>query len=161
MFSQVFVILSPEGGGGRCCDQVPGAGGGGVTRSRGGGGCCDQVPGSFLPVTWSQHLPPPRTWSQHLPPSPRTWSQHLPPGPGHNTSPPPGPGHNTSLPPGTWSQYLPPPPWDYAQVGGTHPTGMHSCYLILTVSFRRFPMKMAYPFRTQECVPVECVPTPP
>ena len=62
--------------------------------------------------------PPPGTRSQHLPPSP--------PGPGHNTSLPP-------FPPGTRSQHFPPPP-PYAQAGGTHPTGMHSC---LTKQFRR------------------------
>ena len=89
----------------------------------------DQEPGHNTPPrTWSQRPlppgpghntpsprdlvttpPPPRTWSQHPPPPhPRTWSQHPLPCPL-------GPGHNT-----------PPPPRDYAQVGGTHPTGMHS-----------------------------------
>ena len=52
---------------------------------------------------------------------PETWSQHLPP------SLPPGLGHNTPLLP------------DYAQAGGTHPTGMHSClskilqYILCTI----------------------------
>ena len=53
--------------------------------------------------------PPP--WEQVTTPPPLgTRSQHLPP-------PTLEPGHNTSLP----------PPRDYAQAGGTHPTGMHSC----------------------------------
>ena len=75
------------------------------------------------PGTRSQHLPPPGTRSQHLPPSPSPRNQvttpHSLPWDQVTTSPSPlGPGHNSSLP----------PPPDYAQVGGTHPTGMHSCY---------------------------------
>ena len=92
--------------------------------------------------------PPPRTWTWDLvttPPPP-----HL--GHGHNTHPPPphlGHGHNTHPPPpGTWSQHLPPsppptwdmvttptPPLDYAQAGGTHPTGMHSSFLWICLNF--------------------------
>ena len=102
------------------------------------------------PGTRSQHLPPPRTRSQHLPPPPPP----PPLGPVHNTStprdqvttppspwdqvttppppprtrsqnlPPPGPGHNTSLP----------HPRDYAQAGGTHPTGMHSCFVFFKLA---------------------------
>ena len=64
--------------------------------------------------------PPHPPGSVHkTPPSPLDQVTTLyPPGPDHNTSLPPGEGHNTSLPP---------PPRDYAQVGGTYPTGMHSC----------------------------------
>ena len=89
------------------------SGGGG-----GGEGGVDQGPGHNTPSprTWSYNTPfpppPPGTWSQHPPPL-GTWSQH-------------------SLPPRSWSQHPPPPPtWsqhplppDYAQAGGTHPTGM-------------------------------------
>ena len=50
----------------------------------------------------------------------RTRSQHLPPRM--------RPGYNTPLPPRMRPGYNPSPPRDYAQVGGTHPTGMHSCF---------------------------------
>ena len=86
------------------------------------------------PGSESQHLPP---WSesQHLLP-PRSESQHLPTGQSHNTSPPPPPpsqSHNTPppvrvTPPPPQSVTTPPPPRYYMQAGGTHPTGMHSCY---------------------------------
>ena len=116
------------------CHSFCSTGGGGVGRSQHlpPGQHSPLGPGhntSLPPGTRSQYLPPPGTWSQHLP-SPGTQSQHLLP---------PGPGHNTSLPPGTRSQHLPPlppgpghntslpPPRDYAQAGGTHYTGMHSC----------------------------------
>ena len=56
------------------------------------------------PGTRSQHLPPPPRDKVTTPPSPRTMSQHLPP-------------------PRTRAQHL--PPQDYAQVVGTHPTGMY------------------------------------
>ena len=59
--------------------------------------------GVATPNASGQHLPPPGTRSQH-PPPPRTWTWDL------FTTPP-----------------SPPPP-DYAQAGGTHPTGMHSFF---------------------------------
>ena len=75
--------------------------------------------------------------SQHLPPGLGQRSQHLPTYPGskvttspparvkgHNTFPPPRvKGHNTSP-----SKPSPLPPGYYAQAGGMHPTGMHSCF---------------------------------
>ena len=90
---------------------------------RGGGGGVDNTslpPGPDHNIC----LPP---WDQvTTPPSPRDQvTTHSSPllGPGHNT-PPPRPGHNTSLP--LCDQVTtPPPPLDYAQVGSTHPTGMH------------------------------------
>ena len=69
-------------------------------------------------------LPPSPLPGQHLPPS-------LPRVKGLNTSPPPGQHLPTSLPPG--SKVTTPPPQDYAQADGTHPTGMHSCWLIFVV----------------------------
>ena len=79
-------------------------------------------------VTWpggrsGQHLPPP-PWT--TPPSPPARVK------GHNTSP----LDNTTLAPPPPGQHLPPQamvkghntsPRDYAQAGGTHPIGMHSC----------------------------------
>ena len=91
---------------------------------------------SLSPGTRSQHLPSYPLGPGHNTslPTPGTRSQHLPPSPL-------GPDHNTSLPLGTRSQHLPPDntslpldqvttpssPRDYAQAGGTHPNGMHSC----------------------------------
>ena len=82
------------------------------------------------------------------------YNTSLPPGSDQVTTPPPPrirpgyntphrmrPGYNTSLPPRMRPGYNTPPPppkmrpgyntspRDYAQVGGTHPTGMHSCFL--------------------------------
>ena len=51
--------------------------------------------------------------SQHLPTSQGQRSQHLPP---------PQPGSKATTPP---------PPGHYAQAGGTHPTGMHSCMILV------------------------------
>ena len=95
---------------------------------------------SLPPRTRSQHLPPPQAQittppspqaQVTTPPSPGTRSQHLPPPQSQVTTPP-------SLPPGHRSQHLPSPSWDqvttppyprdYMQVGGMHPTGMHSCW---------------------------------
>ena len=76
------------------------------------------------------------------PPPPGTRSQH---------PPPPGPGHNTPLPPPTRSQHSPwdqvTTPQDYAQAGGTHPTGMHTCYRL----------HMDYCLFTGGCLPSEGV----
>ena len=110
---------------------------------------------SLPPQTRSQHLPPCPLDNTSLPPlddtslppldntslPSRTRSQHLPPPPGNTSLPlldstcPPL--DNTSLPPPPWTTppFPPPPsdqvttpsPRDYAQAGGTHPTGMHSC----------------------------------
>ena len=118
MFSQVFVILSPTGGGGR-----------GEVLHQMHHGIGHMVKGG----EWDQVTTPPpldTSTSPSLGPghntSPPLWTPApiLPPpplGPGHNTSPPPppGPGHNTSppsghqhlpppAPPGTRSQHLPP-----------------------------------------------------
>ena len=81
--------------------------------------CVTSTPGGGWATPKVYHLPP-GTRSQHLPSPDQARSQHLPPPWDQVTTPPspPGPGHNTSLPP---------TPWDYAQVDGTHPTGMHSC----------------------------------
>ena len=112
MFSQVFVILSLNGGGNTNGQPPPPPG-----------------PGQNIypfppPRTRSEHLTPPGTRSEHLPP-PRTRSEHLPP--------PPQDQVRTSTPhPRTRSEHLPPPPplGDYTQAGGTPPTGMHSCLKI-------------------------------
>ena len=120
MFSQAFVC--PSRGGGRWDTK------------------CNMGPGqNVYPL-------PPRDQVRMSTPSP--------PGPGQNVYPfPPGtrseclplpPGTRSEClppsPPGTRSECLPPPPRDqvrmstpsphrnYMQAGGTHPTGMHSCY---------------------------------
>ena len=99
-----------------------------------GGQVGNQGPGhnTSLPLLCTTTPPPPPEPGHNtsLPP----WTTPPPPpplGPGHNTSPPPplGPGHNTSPPP-FWDQVTTPRPSlppDYAQAGGMHPTGMHSC----------------------------------
>ena len=90
---------------------------------------------SSSPPTGQHPLLPLPSWDQvttlHCP---QDRSQHLPPlGLGHNSSLPPlwTTPPSLPLPPGTRSPYCPPPlgpghntalPWDYAQVGSTHPT---------------------------------------
>ena len=144
MFSQVFVILSLNGGGG----------------GGGGGGQHQWSTTSPLPQTRSEHLPPPPppTRSEHLPPPPlplgpgeniyplppdqvrTSTSSPLPLGPGQNiyplpplwtTAPTPLPPlDNSTLPPPWTAAPTPLPP--YGQwAGGTHPTGMHSSYILI------------------------------
>ena len=86
-----------------------------VTHSvqQGGGGVQHQRSTTFSPGTRSQHLPAP--WDQvTTPPSP--W-----------TTPAPLPGTRSQHPPPSLPPWTTPPPPDYAQAGGTHPTGMHYC----------------------------------
>ena len=111
-------------------------------------------------------------YNTSLPPQDETRLQHLPPRmrPDYNTSLPPSrmrPGYNTSLPPrwdqvttppppgpghGSWSQHLPPPPpRDYAQAGGTHPTGMHPCFKFKCFSLKRFQCKYHFLFEEKIC----------
>ena len=112
---------------------------GGKVGGGGGGRCSDLVRGGgenifrHLPlrdqVRTSTPSPPPETRSDIYPP---------PPGPGQNIYPPPPPETRSDIypPPGTRSEHLPPrdqvrtstPPPHYTQAGGTHPTGMHSCF---------------------------------
>ena len=96
----------------------------------GGGGGQHQWSTTSLPSSQDQVRtstpPPPRTKSEHLPPTwdlvtlprPPTWDLVTPPPLGTWSLHPPhlGLGHST------------PPPPHYTQAGGTHPTGMHSCY---------------------------------
>ena len=124
MFSQVFVILSLNGGG--------------------GGRWATSMVNHLPPGTRSEHLPPPPLGPGHntsprtsAPTPPPLWDQvttpPLPPtpslGPGHNTSlsPPLGPGHNISPPPGTRSQHL--PPWTTAPTPTPPPSGTRSQHL--------------------------------
>ena len=103
------------------------------------------------PQTWSQHQrslditpppPPPGPGGQHPLPPPGPGGQHPPP-PDMVTTPPslppdmvttppslplgPGGQHTTTPPPPRHGHNTPALPRDYAQAGGTHPTGMHSC----------------------------------
>ena len=85
------------------------------------------------PVHLTSPLPP--TWDMVRTPAPSplpTWDMVTTPplGYGHNTCPLPPPPWDmvtTPAPPHlvTWSQH---PARDYTQAGGTHPTGMHSCF---------------------------------
>ena len=110
MFLQVCVILFTGG----VPDQVP---------PPGPGTPLDQVhpprpgtpPGARY-TPWARHTP----LDQVHPPGPGTpWARHTPPGQAHTPGPgtPPGPGTH------------PPGPGRYGlRAGGTHPTGMHSCF---------------------------------
>ena len=115
---------------------------------RGREGGVDQGPGHNTPPGPGHNTPSPRDLVTTPP---------FPPGPGHNTPlpprdlvttppspgtwsqyplPPPGPGHNTPSPPRDLVTTPPSPPPDYAQAGGTHPTGMHSCIASNLINLR-------------------------
>ena len=131
-------------------------------NSGGGGGWPVHNTSLPPPGTWLQHPPPspPGTWSQHPPPSPPHLghghnTHSLPPPPPRDmvTTPAPSPPTwdmvttpaplplptwdmvTTPTPLPTWDMVTTPPPpphLDYVQAGGTHPTGMHSCLIILS-----------------------------
>ena len=152
MFSQVIVILSPNGRGevGNTNGQPPPPLGPGLniypplppgTRSE------HLPPPPPPPGIRSEHLSPPPGSGQNISPPPQTRSEYLPPppglGPGQNIYPSPPPEHLTTpsplglgqdiypLPP-SGTRTSTPPPRDYTQAGGTHPTGMHSCWQIFS-----------------------------
>ena len=108
-----------------CVTSTPGGGGGGA-----GGRWATPKVYHFPPGTRSQHLPPP-SWDQVTTPPP--WDQVTTPPPpswDHVTTPP-SPRDQVTTPPSPplWDQVITtPPPQDYVHVGGTHPTGMHSCF---------------------------------
>ena len=90
------------------------------------------------PPPWDQVTTFPQDQATTPPPAPRDQvTTPSPPGPGHNTFLPPlGPGHNTSpqdqvTTPPQDQVTTPPSPQDYGQVGGMHPTGMHSCFTVI------------------------------
>ena len=127
MFSQVFVILSPNGGGRRWTTLVVNH----LPTPVGPGQNIYPLP---LPLGPSQNIyplppwdqvrtstpspPPPGTKSEHLPPPPswdQVWTSTPPLGPSQNIyplTPPPGTKseHLPLPPPGTKSEHLPPPP---------------------------------------------------
>ena len=121
----------------RVCDSV----------HRGGGS-----PGRENPRRLGDHHPPPA-------------GRPPPPGPGRpprlgDHHPPPGPGGPPRL-----GDHHPPPRKQTSEYGlraaGTHPTGMHSCYIYYSAS----PWEPASPSHwspenkiKQECIPVGCVP---
>ena len=87
-------------------------------------------PGQHLSPPPGQHLPPP--WA--TPPSPWTtpppWlGSKVTTPPPWTTPPPPWLGSKVTTPPSPLDN-IPPPPRDYAQAGGTHLTGMHSCFVL-------------------------------
>ena len=134
MFSQMFVILSLNGPG-HNTSLPPG------TRSAYNTTPAPPPPPPTRPGQVTTPPSPPGTGSGYntplLPPWDQVRLQHplLSPGTrsGYNTPPRDQVRLQHPLPPGTKSGYNtpPPPPRDCGQAGGTHPTGMHSCWTML------------------------------
>ena len=142
MFSQACVTSTFGGGGEDVRSQhlLPWMSGQNVSPPS---GC--QVRMSLPPSGCQVRMPPPRMsgqnvsplWmsGQHVPPPPDVRSECLPPPRGCqvNMSPPLWMCQVNMSPPWMSGQHVS-PPRHYAQAGGTHPTGMHSCYELFIVT---------------------------
>ena len=101
----------------------------------------DTTPPSPPPQDQDTTPPYPRD-QDTTPPSPQDQDTTSPSPQDQDTTPPslpPGPGHNTSL-----------RPRDYAQGGGTHPTGMHSCLSLhreKKIILKNTPLQLGQYFR--------------